>query len=139
MANQEMLEQNPISKEVINKLETAFGALAQKIGVGVDHFWPLFCKQQVFIGIAHLLIVLFFLFTGSVLVYIAIRIAKRDKDSDIDWFPYGDPTVPFWVLLTGIGCLIGGIIGGAVNITDIFTQVFNPEYAAIKEIFGLIK
>ncbi len=43
---------NPeLTQDIIGKVESALNAIAAKIGVGIDHFWPIFVRQQIIEGI----------------------------------------------------------------------------------------
>jgi hypothetical protein len=116
--------------EATNTVEMVTGAvlsridaLAAKLGVGIEHFWPIFVKQQFTTGLLDcgLSLILF------VLVILCVRGMTSEK-ADHDGF--------FTICL--IGTIIGTIfffISGYCGIME----VSNPEYFALKSAMEMMK
>jgi hypothetical protein len=96
-------------------------AMANKLGVGVDHFWPLFVREQMVsswlaIGASILIILI------SIVIFV---IGIRTKDDEAKVF-----------------CVIISIL---LNVPPIIIMcnnlpvIFNPEYHALKALMEMMK
>ncbi len=104
--------------------------LAEKIGVGIDHFYPVFVKQQQLEGISFFALILLF-------VFIAVLSLKFRRDSD--FLKNDEPSLRLFTTIFGLAVCIGILITLTSSGITCFSQIFNPEYNAIKEITNLIK
>lgn len=103
------------------KIESAIIALADKLQQPVEHVYKLIIKQQLVKGISSLTVFVM----GLIITIIGIMLLLKD---------YEDGGTAL-TMIGGIILLIGIIWFFASGITCLF----NPEYAAIKEIIKMIK
>lgn len=111
-----------------DKAINALQSLADKAGQSVDHFYPIFVKQQMIEGSINLSMITFLIVFGMVVLL-------RNKDV------WTDNEVSFKCLVTILGAFsfcIGALLmllAGA----NIISQIINPEFAAVKQIMTMIK
>lgn len=122
-----------IIKELGVKTDVYIQTISSKIGVGVDHFWPIYVKQQVFEGYAFFAIILFFIVIGMILVRLNRKMPFLDREH------YGDPTIRMFTTVPGavIFIIIGLFLMFYFNTN--LTKILNPEYKALQEIIKNIK
>jgi hypothetical protein len=112
-----------------SKMDTYIQAAAEKAGMAVEYFWPIYVKQQYLEAIASLCVIAFFFSLAVGL----ITIGKGKRFID------GDPT------LFGMRNIVGGIICLPLlmvimaETSSIITGIMNPEYAAFKALLSQIK
>ena len=117
-----------VMKNAVEKIESILSVLAQKIGVGVDHFYPIFVSQQKVEALTAFVIMGFVVFVnlcfwiGS---YIYIR-NNKNKDTE--------------------GLLVAGIIFSIITfIVAIIISALclpknlNPEYYALQDIIRMFR
>lgn len=103
------------------KIESAIIALADKLQQPVEHIYKLIIKQQLIKGISSIIV----FFIGLIITTIGVILIFKDYDEGGTVLT----TIGVFILLTGI---IWFCVSGV-------TCLFNPEYAAIKEIIRMIK
>jgi len=116
---------------ISDKLQQAFSALAEQLGVATDYFWPLFVKQQVVEGIvATALYFALVLFVG-VCIILAWKIKDKLNEQE-----------------GGIGNVVFGLVllfsfaifaANSNALVEAITKIFNPEYHAIQEVMKMVK
>lgn len=112
-----------LSDEILNRID----AIAQKIGVTVEQLWPWLIKQQYVEAIYPLVLVILFciLFFSY---YNHIKNTDWDNESDLK-------SAIKVKLLIGIGAVC--IFAFIVFIGE-FSDIFNPEYWAFKNLIEMI-
>ncbi len=118
-----------MTEEVVKEVMTRFDALAVKAGVGVDYFWPMLVKQQIWEGVAYTATVIL----SCILCLYCFRASGRSiracEDDDLV-----DVTVA--ICWGAIALFIG--IFTVTFVCSYFPQcvlhIFNPEFYALKEI-----
>jgi len=108
------------------KASTALDAVAAKLGAGVDHFWPLFVREQVIQGYTCLLMIFLFWFVYIFVILVCVKFKNKLNEFAI--------IIPVFI----------GLIGFAFSSTVLIDQkvigkILNPEYHALKEVTGLMK
>ena len=131
-----------MNNEVVDKLQSALEILANQLGQGVDHFWPLFIREQSirgFMGVIFFLLVLVIIFIFlKITPAIQKKAIEKNKESypslDEGWHPnYGVPYI-FVSIFIGIALM--------VSLVKLFVSIpllLNPEYHAIQAVFDLVK
>jgi len=109
--------------------------LAQKLGTTVEYLWTVLIKQahvEIYIFITTLILTLI----GAVVTSVLLRYTQKY---------WNDETAPTsaWMafvfgIIIGIGTVVG-LIATIANISDVITAINNPEYWALKEVFGVCK
>lgn len=112
------------------KVSVVLHQLADKIGVGIDHFYPVFVKQQYVEGI---------FFFALTLLFIVFVIGLFNFQKKRSFFEGEKPNLRFFTTITGFVVSFGIVIALTSVGPEAFSKIFNPEYAAIKEITSLIK
>jgi len=113
-----------LSTEVLAKLDI----LAQKIGVTIEQLWPWLVRQQYVEAIYPA--VLFIMF--SIVAIPAYRFLKK-----VTWQP--EITAEQLIgIVVGTVVGLGFVVSGVDFITE-FSDIFNPEYWALKDLMGMIK
>lgn len=113
------------------KIESAIVALADKLQQPVEHVYKLIIKQQLIEGISSIIV----LFIG-VFVMIAGIILLSKYYENIGMVSKYYENIGMFFSLMGLVVLVIGIIW---FFASGITCLFNPEYAAIKEIINMIK
>ena len=117
-----------VTTTVVDAMTKGFTALAQKAGVAADHFYPVIVKQQVIEGC------FFFAIVGIMtLVATILTIATVRKD----WSDYGDLTKEGLGFIIAMALYFLVLIAFGVNGVHATSQVFNPEYYAVKDIIDM--
>ncbi len=114
-----------------DKLDQYLNVLASKAGVAVDHFYPIFVRQQVIAGISELLL----LAVGVIVSLLFIRMAIVNLKSDTS--------------VTETKAMFGFVAGSVVGIIVVFNimitgsdavgKICNPEYYAVQSLVQMIK
>jgi uncharacterized membrane protein YczE len=109
--------------------------LAQKLGTTAEYLWTVLVKQahvEIYIFITTLILTII----GAFLTGLLLRNSQKYWEQE---------TAPIsaWMSLT-FGIIIGiatvvGLIATIANIPDVITAINNPEYWALKEVFGACK
>lgn len=121
--NTEILKNN---KDVADVLS----AIADKLGTTVEHFWPLFIKQQTVSGY----ISIFFWFICILVSIFGIRLGNHySKECSQDSW---EAVISYGV---GVVCFIICIIAILCCGTDTIIQIINPEYAALQNLVRMVK
>ena len=113
------------------KISNAIEQLAAQIGVGVDHFWPLFVKQQMIDGWINLLTPIILILVSSVYLVLTRNKWEDKTKDDISWQGVGGIIIGFVLAIS--------IVFSFVHGTTAVKQIINPEYYAIKEITEMIR
>lgn len=107
--------------------------IAEKLGTTASNVWPWFVKQQIIDAIASAIFIVFSL--GCFLFTLRFMVLHFDPDEGYSINKKGHDGL--WVLL----CLfmfvifVISVVHGFFNIP----VIFNPEYAAVKDIIGMIR
>lgn len=121
--NTEILKNN---KDVADVLS----AIADKLGTTVEHFWPLFVKQQTVSG--YISIVLWFVIIVISIIGIKLGNYYSKEYSGDSW----ETVISYAV---GVVCLIICIFAIVCGGTDTITQIINPEYAALQNLIKMVR
>ena len=118
-----------------NKVDNYIQIIASKSNMATDHFWPIFIKQQYLEGWGILGTGVFFILLG---LFLCLLFRKQpfftDYSAEADC-----PTKRFFTTIIGLIVLFVTFIVLAIKSLDIISKLYNPEYAAIKEILWMIK
>lgn len=114
------------------KISSALETLSAKIGVGVDHFWPVFVKQQVFEAYSGIIGSMIIIAVFTVSLYLIKKYWHWRNDEDASCALVIIMIIAFFSGL--FSCFAFGSI-----INDHIPAIFNPEYQAVKDIGTLIK
>lgn len=113
---------------ISTKLDATMTSIASKAGVAVDHFWPIFVRQQMIEGICNFALMFF----GILIVLICLKTFtwadKNEKES-----------VACISMIVGM-CIF--VITSAfifAGFSDALSKVINPEYAAVQSIIQMVK
>lgn len=108
--------------------------IGHKLGVGVGEIWPWFIKQQ-YIQVCHTFI---YFITALIVSYFVVKFAR------IHWNPDNDEIYSIiesrhkdQCVLTLCVLCIANIFLFAMFI-DSFVDIFNPQYAAFKDIVAMV-
>ena len=116
--------------------------IATKLGVGVEHIWPWFIRQQYVDAIVSAVALIFFSTIAFTLLAITLKYWRKeyryDDDNKIikEYSIYHANHEGFWV--------VGNIIAGIVMLATFvlfgleFFDIFNPEYHAFKDILSSV-
>lgn len=125
-----------VANNAIDKLDTRFGELLDKLGITAQYLWPKLCEYVVyrwwinFIEVTALLIISLFV------LYIGFRKLNALKKIDSSYsMEFDGPPISFIA-----GCVLTCFFAVATAIT--FNQIwiiFNPEIAALQEVVALVK
>ena len=127
------LEQIP--GQMYNDVKDALKEIAAGLGTTVEYVWPVFVQQQVVNGVIALTYIVLNLlaFTVAFIMFISSRRAEV-KERRYDW---GENVVASFITSMAFLLLFLFVIG--CNLDTAMTGIFNPEYAAVKEVIELIK
>lgn len=117
-----------MNEQILERVDAAISAVAEKLGQGADHFWPILVKQQVVEGAIGLTLICLFLLTFPPLFLTGIFRGWIDDDMT----PRGAATVA-----SGMTTVFGMIFVLA-TVTDAVTKITNPEYHALKLVLGAL-
>ena len=117
-----------MNDETVLKVERALQVLAEKLGVGIDHFWPLAVRQQLLEGGISLGLWVGLVVLTLGLLYFVVVCVKRAQ-----WLVA--------VTLFGVAGILGllSMIGAAAGGVETLTQLLNPEYAALESVMDMVK
>lgn len=123
----EKISESSLPETISNLLNV----LAEKLGVGVNHFWPIFVKQQYYEGLIFLISLVAFIVMGvGLLTWGKIELSKKNwSENSGYWAPF---IIGIFILLI---CAMAFIFEG----TDSIMKMCNPEYWAVKEIIQMAK
>lgn len=114
-----------LSSEVLVKID----ALAQKLGMTVEQIWPWMIRQQYTEAIwPAILFVIFFISA----LYVCRFIKK------VNWDEYKLSVEQVIGIIGGIIAVFGLVISFTNFIAE-FSDIFNPEYWALKDLMRMIK
>ena len=108
-----------IQQQVIERID----ALAAKMGVAADHFWPILVRQQIIEAYTNIVLLVFAAALSVVLAVVAKY--QFDKDNEGIAFPLGAAS---------------GVVGFIVFVvlssdgSSIVSAILNPEYAALMDV-----
>ncbi len=102
----------------VEKVSGMLEQLAQQLGIAVEHFYPIFLKQQFITGVYDAVIAAV-TFTISALLFWGAYTSIKDKDDAA--FGFGLFTLIFLVISLVLGW-------------QAVTHLYNPEYHALKDI-----
>ncbi len=119
-----------------NKIDSYIQIAAEKGNQTVEHFWPLIVKQQGIEAWTFIIVITLVIIICSILLKRGIdKVNFEDKNGEIT--------------VRGVFSIIGGfglffslivlIITSLPNDKNLVTKLFNPEYAALKEVIKMIK
>ena len=108
-----------------NKLDSYIFVIASKSGQTVEHFWPIFVRQQVVTGWSELIICILFFIVGFILLYKA-KYSENENNQ-------------LGCVIFAILTLVFASLSFAALAPDIIGKIVNPEYSALKEVINLIK
>jgi len=114
-----------ISNEVLAKID----ALAAKIGITVEQLWPWLVRQQYVEAIYPLAFFTIF----SIALFPTYRFLKK-----VDWSAYNCSVEQIIGAILGT-CVVGGACISALRTIAEFSDIFNPQYWALKDLIGMIK
>jgi len=114
-----------MNPEIVNKVDAVLNAIAAKIGVGIDHFYPILVNQQYINGAFWLVGFII----GLVLVFIGARLVKKYHNNEYDYF--GNAIFGGFMTVIFSGLSLGFLYKTIICL-------FNPEYAVITNILKLI-
>jgi len=125
-----------LTREMSSEVKTVLGAIADQLGLAVDHFYPVFVQQQVVEGMFGLCGTLLMIIMFVVSVIAAVKYSKTFVTSGSEQIPLASLLFGGVALILGLICLIRVCDNNFMR--DDFTKVFNPEYHAVKEITQLL-
>lgn len=120
-----------MNEELQTKAAEMLDAMAAKMGVAVDHFWPVLVRQQVIEGVwffASFFIAI--VGCGSVGWYC---IRQENKRND-PWGPIQSVYAVPGIIFTALAFVL--LVPAIVEGVGALTQIVNPEYAALMDILG---
>lgn len=123
-----------------NKVENGIGIMAEKAGVAVDYFWPLFVKQQMIEGIwtfASFFLLLAFIILLFILGRKGFEMHEVSKGYYTELLPVS--WYKFICKFCAIVFLAFWVLALSFESKTAVSKIFNPEIAAIKEVATLIK
>ena len=126
-----------VTHEIIQKMEVVLKTLADKVGAGVDHFWPLFVRQQAINSITILVILMVFAMVSVGLIHYAKKFWKKADFTEYHWNM--NAILCFWPGLVGILLAVGVLIGTACTMSTVVTGFANPEYQAVVSVVDMFK
>ena len=121
---EQIVNSNTVDK-VADKVTSAIGVLAEKLGMASEHFYPVIVKQQVIEG--YLYLIPHFIGISIVIAVWVVIIRDMRKPSNRQDI---DDGIHFWFLI--LSAAIGAIV--LYNATQDISRVINPEYFAMHEI-----
>jgi len=104
----------------------ALQGIADKLGMGADYFWPALMKQQFYDGMFDLIATILL---SSIIFYLCRRIKKMGEQD----FGGVDTIIAFKIMIVGLSLFI------LVGCHEAFTHLINPEYAALEDLFKMIR
>ncbi len=128
-----------LTTEIVGKVESALNTLAAKIGVGVDHFWPLFVRQQFIEGVSWVSLI-----AVGLVILVGSLITMKIIWPKCKWEYDGSPVSPvglFFIIFAAISILLFLIltIGASINADNIVSHLVNPEYQAFQDLMKMVK
>jgi hypothetical protein len=132
---------NQMGSGIADKVQAVLGTIAEKVGQGVEHFWPVFIRQQFVVAIFGLIMILLGVGCTILFLKMGFKFMKAGK-----WTPqnYGCD-IPDLKKLSGIIStilgtitLLASLIGTAAGGYTIVTGLLNPEYAAIHDVVQMV-
>lgn len=120
-----------MNQESISEILQYLDKVAVKLGVGVDYLWPLFVKQQ-YIE-AYYCAGLFVIFAIIFVPLMTFTVRHWDPSSGYSIY---DNDQEF---IFAMACAISStsVVVGLIMFLSEFIDIFNPEYAAIKDIIKM--
>lgn len=126
-----------IVTEFGNKLDGYIEVLAAKLGVAVDHFWPIFVRQQFVEGLTIVVILIVLLSAGVFLLSMGVAntrdINRKGKEKD-------------YLLAKGIIGWAGGLLcmlafAGGLSSSGVesISKIANPEYYAVQALVHMVQ
>ena len=122
------MDTTQLASDIAGKIESVFVVLAEKVGVGVEHFYPIFVNQQRLEAIGFILCIVPFFVISLVLLKLGFAFkATRDIERrDVCFIG----CIAFTIVFAMLFCL---------GVCQYVPQLLNPEYSALKDILGMIK
>jgi hypothetical protein len=118
-----------VLNELGGKAETVIKQAADKVGQGVEHFWPIYVKQQMIQGWCQIGIWILMAIICAICWKVFFHFARKPDRGEVS-LSFGVITF-FWTC----GLMIALLVAGAQTIS----MVFNPEYSALQEVIKQFK
>jgi len=132
---------NEVSKEVLKrfdtvgeKIELVIKTLAEKIGVGAEHFWPVFVKQQYVEGVSSIITWIIPIIVGSIISYIFYKFHVIEKEKNKGYYEDGYAFSCGFSIVVTLMILIIALF----RISYAIPKIFNPEYSALRDIIEMV-
>ena len=121
---------------LIQKAEQAIEALAYKLGVASEHFWPLFVKQQLIEGWTSMVLLVATTVVASTLLTMGCLQKGTFFDDDDD-----HPRPRFFLTIAGSLGLFFSVTMILIDngLARTFSHIVNPEYQALRDLIGMVK
>jgi hypothetical protein len=117
-----------MNTEIAKQVSEVLDVLAQKFGSTVEHLWGILIKQAYVEGIISLVWVIISIIVGTISIKYIIKFFKEEDDG---WEGM------LFAICFGLIALSALVF--CLNINDTIRALVNPEFYAIKEIFGQLK
>lgn len=157
IAQEENVSEEITQREVYNDVKEYMSQLAEGIGETVEHVYPIIVKQQVISGSVRLSIVLLLTVLTIVLHKNYASLTKTLHDVSVDYNNKARSSDNYYEVVTGLRdaradisgkvdtIVVAFFVSAAITFLTAFCwlttsigKVFNPEYAAIKDIVEFI-
>ena len=112
-----------------NKIDSYVQILASKANDTTAHFWPLFIKQQEIIGYTHLIAFILAFLMALAGIFIGFKLKKKRICDEVGTI----------IMCLSFVLTVGTFIAFCATASDIISQIYNPEYAAIQQVVSMIK
>jgi hypothetical protein len=118
-----------------DQLQKALTELANKLGTSVQYLWKVLVSQAKINAITDIIMWVIVIRSGVILGMLHYRFSKEKETDKYSYNSYYDnnDSAGFIMATLGIGWFIFLIIC-FINIPDLVSSLFNPEYWALKEI-----
>jgi ABC-type methionine transport system permease subunit len=126
-----------IAVNVVDKVQAVLGTIAQKLGQGVDYFWPVFVRQQVVASVFGIVLIVLGAILGAITLKVGYKMFMEGKTINNEWDV--KRSIGFVVLLFCFIFLAASIIGTAAGGYQIATGLINPEYAAVRDVVQMVQ
>lgn len=128
VAGNSIAAKTDVAKEIFSRID----AIAAKLGVAANHFWPIYVKQVSVEAYSAIALLAVGLLIGS-LFWIRAATLKGC------YFDCSDPTGKGVIAIAGTVVLIIATLVLFINGADIAGKLANPEYYAMNNILHAIK
>ena len=118
-----------ITIDVGEKITTLLEQLANQIGVTVEQVFPWLVRQQFLEAICNIIIYIFLLISLPIITYKAYN--KTEE--------WEAPTIPGMICIISLIAFSVVYMLCLVDMSNNITQIFNPEYHALKNLMEMVK